>query len=338
MDKQAKSITIKINGKDRPIVKNNNEENENSNHIYSGDRDEALYETAAAQESVEESFDWVLPDPVEEEIVKEYKFAPKQPKKQKKNIGISVWNKKMSHKNGLYTKIFLTVFFAVLLGTAFGVTILKLVTADTVAEIPVSSKVDAVPEKTPVGDKSLDLNNIAAFVVQNGIFTTEEGAKERVNIITAQGIDAEIFPVSGQYAIYMGTADSIEQAKNIGVAIKEKGIEVFAKPVEIPGGTATGLTTEEVEFLQKAPEMYPILLKGIAETPELLKKIEDFQLLLSKIADKEIKNKNVLKAKASIERASGAFIAYQQSKDEKKLAETRSGLLSFLSAYQSIGQ
>ena len=339
MDKHGKTITIKINGKDRHIKKEKQiEENENGSHFYPGDRDEALNETAAAQESVEESFDWVLPDPIEEEIVKEYKIAPKQPKKQKKNLGISVWNKKNNRKNGLYTTIFLTVFFAVLLGTAFGVTILKLVTADSVVEEPVTSKVDAAPEKVPAGGESLELNKIDAFVVQNGVFTTEEAAKERVNLIGAQGISAEVFPVNGKYAVYMGTASSIEEAKQLGETIKAKGVEVYAKPAVIQGGAAVALTPEEVEFLQKVPEIYPILSSGIAETPEVLKKIEDYQASLSKIADKDIKDKNVLKAKASIEKASGAFVAYQQTKDGKQLAEIQNGLLSFLSAYQSIGK
>ncbi|MEH7886785.1 SPOR domain-containing protein [Bacillus sp. JJ1609] len=341
MDKQGRTITIKINGKDRPMKEEKNiKKEEDENHYVQSDRDDALNETAASQESADDSFDWVLPDPIEEEVVKEYKIAPKQPKKQKKSIGISVWNQKSIRKNRLYSTIFITTFFAVLLGTAFGVTILKFVTADTDPVVPAISKVNPSPEKAEegkgAGSVAAKLNSIPAFVVQNGIFTTEDAAKERVNLLAGQGVTAEIFPANGQFAIYLGTAGTIEEAKQISNTLKAKGVEVFAKPVEIPGGTAANITAEEAKILEKAPEIYSILSSGKEATPETLKKIVEYQIMLSEIPDRTVKDKNILKAKASIERASQAFSDYQKSKDGKQLASMQADLLAFLSAYQSI--
>jgi len=341
LDKQGRTITIKINGKDRPLKEEKNSIKEvDEIHFVPSDRDDALNETAASQESADDSFDWILPDPIEEEVVKEYKIAPKQPKKQKKNIGISVWNPKNSRKNRLYSTIFITTFFAVLLGTAFGVTILKFVTADTDPVVPAISKVNTAPEKTEdgkgAGSVSAKLNSIPAFVVQNGIFTTEDAAKERVNLLAGQGIAAEIFPVNGQFAIYLGMAGSIEKAKEISNTLKSKGVEVFAKPVEIPGGMADNVTAEEAKLLENAPEIYSILSSGNAATPETQKKIVEYQVMLSEISDKTVKDKNILKAKASIERASKSFSEYQKSKDGKQMAEMQTNLLAFLSAYSSI--
>jgi stage II sporulation protein B len=353
LDKHGKTITIKINGKDRPIkgdklihkqedagIKINPlDKDEIESWVFPDDRDEAIYETAAAQEQVEESFDWILPDPVEEEAVNEYKFAPKQAKKQKKKgLGISVWNTKTKRNNRLYTTIFITVFFAVVLGTAFGVTILKFVTAESETAAPVAAPAKTAPatEKPAAGSESINLTAIPAFVIQNGLFTTEDAAKERVNLLAGQGVTAEIFPGNGQFAVYLGMAGSIEEAKQEAEALKAKGVEVFAKPIGISGGTAADLTSEEAEFLQQAPEIYTILKSGAAGAEEL-KKVEEYQASLSKIADKSVKDKNVLKAKASIERASGAFLGYQKSKDANQLADMKTGLLAFLSAYQSIG-
>lgn len=345
MDKQGKTITIKINGKDRPLKdeKRLMLDEDESQYVHSH-REEALKETAASQESAEadDSFDWILPDPIEEEVLKEYKIAPKQAKKPKKNIGISVWNKKPTRNNRLYSTIFITVFFAVLLGTAFGVTILKFVTADTEQVAPAVTKVNPESEKPDTGTgtakDSVELNQISAFVIQNGIFTTEEAAKERVNLLAGQGVVAEIFPVNGQFAIYLGMAGSIEDAKQTSNTLKDKGIEVFAKPVEITGGTAAEVTAEEGKFLEKAPEIYGILSSGKADSPEVIKKVVEYQIMLSEIPDKSIEDKNILKAKASIERASKAFSDFQKSKDANQLADMQTNLLAFLSAYQSISK
>ncbi|WP_226677419.1 SPOR domain-containing protein [Mesobacillus jeotgali] len=371
MDKQGKTITIKINGKDRPVqgdkkIKGNGTikkpkqeekpkyDNEKSSSyqideirgdkstVYPLDNDAALNESAAAQEQTEESFDWILPDPVEEEIIKEYKIAPKQEKKpKKKSIGISVWNTKTKKNNRLYTTIIMNVLFAVLLGTAFGVTFLKFLPSepDTAAPAVTTPKSGPAAESpAAAGKESLELKSIPVFIVQNGVFTTEAAAKERVSLLAGQGVTAELFPVSGQFAVYLGTAGSIEAAKQQAEALKAKGVEVFAKPFEIAGGTAAGLTAAESEFLKQAPDIYPILMSGTGAAPEEVKKAESYQNMLSKIEDKSIKDPTVLKAKASMERAGAAFISYQKSKDANQLAEMEKSLLTFLSAYQSIGK
>lgn len=373
MDKQGKTITIKINGKDRPVQvdkktqdngrrKNTNQkesikkrkyENQKSSSydineingerskVYPLDNSEVLKETAAAQEKAEESFDWILPDPVEEDVVKEYKIAPKQSKKQKKKgIGISVWNTKTKRNNRLFTTIIMNVLFAVLIGTAFGVTFLKFLPSEPETAAPAATQPNAgpTPESPVSGKESLELKSIPVFIIQNGIFTTEAAAKERVNLLAGQGVTAELFPVNGQFAVYLGTAGSIEAAKQQADALKANGVEVFAKPFEIAGGTAAGLTKSESEFLNQAPEIYSILVSGSAAAPEEVQKVVKYQSMISKMEDKSVKDKTVLKAKASMERATSAFISYQKSKDANQLAEMEKSLLTFLSAYQTIGK
>jgi stage II sporulation protein B len=333
LDKHVKAITIKINGKDHPINLENTVENDAASN-----KDGAISEIAASQESLDDHFDWILPDQTEEETLQEYIIAPKQYNKQKKKPGIAIWNKKNNRNKGAYATIILTIFFAILLGSAFGVTILKLVTADTEAKLPVTEKVDSVPEKTPAGSESLKLGSINVFVLQNNIFSTEAAAQEMRQVIEGKGINAEIFPVNGQYAIYMGIAGSLEEAKKTGETIKASGVDMYAKPVEIIGGTADGLSAEEVQFLQQAPEIFSILSTGTAGNSEVLQKVETFQSMLGKLSDKEGKDKNMLKAMMSMETASKAFLTYQQTKDGKQLVDMNQALLSFLSAYQSLGK
>lgn len=332
MDKQGKTITIKINGKDHHL-------NQGPPFDEKGEgfdsRGAALIESAASQESAEDSFDWILPDPSEPEDIHEYKIAPTQQKKQKKKAGLAVWNKKSNQNKGVLATIVLTVFFAILLGSAFGVTILKFVTADSEAKIPAISKAVPSEEKPAAGSETLKLGMISTFVIQNNIFSKEALAEEMRKSIVAKGIRAEIFPVNGQYAIYMGAASSLEEAKKAGEMIKAKGVDLYAKPVEIGGGTSAALTGDEVNFLKQAPEIYAALLSGGAEH---LPRVQEFQTVLSKIADEKTKDQNILKAKSGIESASKAFVSYQQSKDENQLKEMHDGLLSFLSGYQAIGQ
>ncbi|WLR56190.1 SPOR domain-containing protein [Mesobacillus subterraneus] len=368
MDKHGKTITIKINGKDRPVQADKkskvngvvkkpkqeeklpydkgksssyqtNESQGESSRTYPLENEVAMNESAAAQEQSEESFDWILPDPVQEEVIKEYKIAPKQEKKpKKKGIGISVWKTKKN--NRLYPTIIMNVLFAVLLGTAFGVTFLKFLPSepDTAAPAVAQPKSGQTAEKPAGGEESIELTTIPTFVVQNGIFTTEAAAKERVSLLGGQGVTAELFPVNGQFAVYLGTAGSIEAAKQQAEALKAKGVEVFAKPFEITGGTAAGLTSGESEFLKQAPEIYSIMMKGSAAAPEEVKKAGNYQTMVSKVDDKSVKNQTVLKAKTSMERAGAAFISYQKSKDANQLAEMEKSLLAFLSAYQSLGK
>jgi stage II sporulation protein B len=372
LDKQGKTITIKINGKDRPVqadkkLQDNgskkkpkqeeafekskykkeksssyqiNEIRGDQSKVYPLDNDAALNETAAAQEKAEESFDWILPDPVEEESIKEYKIAPKQEKPKKKSIGISVWNTKTKKSNRLYTTIIMNVLFAVLLGTAFGVTFLKFLPSepDTAAPAVTTPKAGPAAENPAAGKESIELKSIPVFIVQNGVFTKEADAKVRMNLLDGQGVTAELFPVNGKFAVYLATAGSIEAAKQQAEALKAKGVEVFAKPFEISGGTAADLTAAESEFLQQAPEIYPILISGSTAAPEEVKKAESYQAMISKIDNKSVKDPTVLKAKASMERAGAAFISYQKSKDANQLAEMEKSLLTFLSAYQSIGK
>ncbi|WP_176167394.1 SPOR domain-containing protein [Mesobacillus jeotgali] len=372
MDKHGKTITIKINGKDRPVQENKqihenetvkrkqkdeminkhkydkekgnkfpiHEIREERSKVYPLDNEAAINETAAAQEKAGDNFEWVLPDPIEQEIVKEYKIAPEKPKNKKKGLGVSIWNAKPKRSNRFYTTIFVTVFFAVLLGTGFGVTFLKFVASEPETAAPAATAPkEAPPADNPAkGGEGLELKSIPVFIVQNGIFTTEEGAKERVNLLAGKGVTAELFPVNGKFAVYLGTAGSIESAKQQAEALKGKGLEVFAKPFEISGGKASGLTAEEAKFLQQSSDIYGILMNGSQASPEEVKKAEDYNALLQKIEDKKVKDKNILKAKASMEKASGSFIAYQKTKDANQIAEMEKSLLSFLSAYQSIGK
>ncbi|KIY22375.1 SPOR domain-containing protein [Mesobacillus subterraneus] len=372
MDKHGKTITIKINGKHQPVQEVSqsqqhdsekkrqtedwteiskketersgnvpiNEHREDRSKVYPLDNDAMVKETAAAQEKTEDDFDWILPDSGEQQSVKEYKFIPKQQKK-KKSLGISVWNTKTKRSNWFSKTIIVAVLLAVLIGTAFGVTFLKFVASEqgtTASPAANPPQAGSQAKDQASGGQELELKPIPVFIVQNGIFTTEDRAKERVKLLADQGIAAEQFSVNGQFAVYLRTAGSIEEAKQQADELKLQGLEVFAKPFEISGGKVSGVSAEEAAFLQQSSEIYPILMSGSQVSPDERKKVEDFNALHGTIANRSIEDRNIQKAIASMEKASGSFIGYQTTKDANQLAEMEKSLLSFLAAYQAIGK
>ncbi|WP_458474647.1 hypothetical protein, partial [Acinetobacter soli] len=137
--KSEKTITIKINGKDRPFQEKKEEKKGKTWELRQLDRKQeqteffASIQTAAGKEA-DDSFDWILPEETEDEDIKEYKIAT--PPNSPAENGLSTLARKFRGRNkqGFLTSIFLAVFFAVLLGTSFGFIMLKLVFTDQAAE------------------------------------------------------------------------------------------------------------------------------------------------------------------------------------------------------------
>ena len=114
---------------------------------------DVYFETAAAKDPIDdESFDWIIPESAEQDI-QEYKIVGSHnQKKSKKPVTFSTFSKK---RNGSLVKsILVTILFAVLIGTSFGVLMLKLVNNDSskpaVIEPVVTNKgSDKAPIKVP---------------------------------------------------------------------------------------------------------------------------------------------------------------------------------------------
>ncbi|EIJ79041.1 hypothetical protein PB1_15824 [Bacillus methanolicus PB1] len=347
MDKREKgqTITIKINGKDRPFKEAHSEDADTKKKTEYNkrlDKDEYVtrYETAAAEESLEESFDWILPELTDEPKVAEKKIADETIKN--KNKGWSgAANRKTSQ--GIFTSIFFSVFLAILLGVSFGLILLKSVITDNSAE-EIEEPIPAADEVKPAaGTASANVPPISAFIVQEGVYSTSEAAEKAKSAVEQKGAPAHIVNMNEQFFVYLSVADSMENAKEIGSGLKSNGINVFAKPLDFGGKQLSGLQETERKLLESAPALYEILARAASEasltnsisreTAESLNKQGE---VIFQIEEAALKNNNLKKLRDRLVNAIERANAIQKSTELEKVKELQNELLSFLAAYQSL--
>lgn len=356
MDKpnNGKTITIKINGKDRPFQEKSEGKPEEAWKPPGLERKKkheeteffASIQTAAAKEAeADDSFDWILPEETEETEIKEFKVAtpPKTPAQK----GLNLLTKKFKKKNqqGFLTSIFLAVFFAVLLGTSFGFTMLKLVFTDQSADTaqPAVTGTPAPSEQPAAGSETVALEPLATFVVQGGVYRSQEAAKQIQEANTQKGANSQLIEMDGQTFLYLGVADSIENAKEIGAELKSKGIDVFPKEITFEGKSLEGLNPEEKKLLEMVPSIYQAFSAGAASASvedtipaEILEDIEKQSRNLSELNSEQVKNEALSAVKKELENASKQMASFQQSGDPAAAGKFQQHLLAFLAAYQSL--
>lgn len=343
LDKQ-KTITIKINGKDRNQRTGQSDKEETvkqETQAATGEKELGWEQAAASQEPVEDDFDWILPDPINKEELKEYKITeiPEKPKPKGVELSSLIKNRK---PGGVLARIVLNIFLAILVGTSFGLMILKTVKEEPSEQVqpaqtaPAAAETPLTPAEKTTG--TAELPAISAFVVQGGVFSTEEAAQAAAKDLNDKGIHAQAISSNGQYALYLATADSLEQAKAYGGDLQSKGAEVFAKQFEIAGAKLNGVGKEESTVLAAAPVMVKQLIKIESGDAEAAATVEAELGKLNKISADKIKNKQVSSIKANLESAAAAFISYQKTKDENKKNDLQKANLAILADWGAIGK
>ena len=221
MDKKDTGVTIKINGeqkqyiekKDNPIISENDE--------------------AAARESSDESFDWILPN----EII---------PSPASKKIKIHHQRRQIKLK----TPIILAI-VAVLVGTSLGLIVIRTITTEQTANQPVEQTIPTVAPVTeePTSPTS-DHMTIQTFLVQGGVFSTDESAKEVQALIHEKNVPAEVFQVDKNYYLFLGAAENLEATKELALLYKTNEIDVFWKQIDFT--TKLSKRDQDVEKLLAA--------------------------------------------------------------------------------------
>ncbi len=343
MDKQ-KTITIKINGKDRHQRNGEPGKEENVNRekqAIPGEKEMSWVETAASQEPAEDDFDWILPDPVNKDELKEYKITEisEKPKGIKQTAALK--NRKPS---GIFPRIALNIFLAILVGTSFGLMILNTVKEEPSNKVqpaqtsPVAPASEAPADPGKKSTETIELPAISSHVVQGGVFSSEGAAEAAINALEGKGIHAQSISTNGQFAIYLATANTLEQAKAYGSDFKAKGADVFAKQLEIPGTKISEIGKEEGAILNAAPGLFHELTKIDSADADSIKAVESELEKLNKISDGKVKNKQVIALKANLESASAAFLSYQKTKDENKKDEVQKANLKVLAEWGKIAK
>lgn len=343
-----KTITIKINGKDRPVEKEKKQSSpeEADNRILEFKNYErlSLQESAAAQEVDEEDeFDWILPEIDEDEELQEYKIMshskPKKGKAFKNNKPSSLKNT----KKGILPSILLTVFLAVILGTSLGVLMLKMVISDSAKETGTLPTEEVTPSEEPSsatpGTESIELPPITGYVIQGGAFSNTEAAGGEATSMTEKGFPAKVIEMESNAFLFVGIADNLPNAKSLGSQLQ--GIDTFAKEVVLGGGTKSELSAAEKQVLELAPALYGILSQ-ISTSASLTNSIPaDLQDSLSAQLEqwnslKDTKNESIQQLKGELDSAITNLTNYEEKKDSSLLVKTQQNLLNFIAGYQAL--
>ncbi|RDI44152.1 SPOR domain-containing protein [Falsibacillus pallidus] len=337
MDKPGKneaSIRIKINGEEKEFEEN----------LVVHDWKDTKKETAAGSEALEEdeSFDWVLPDPGQDQgELKEFKQISYVPAISKKSW---VQPKGPKRKGGLSNLVF-SIATAVIIGLILGYAMLHLFTSKS--EPAVSLGLEENHEAGAGGSDAksggeataLTLNSFNVPVIQAGIFTSEEAAKTTAAEIAAKGFPASVAKQGEQYYLYSGTAGTVEEAKVQAQKMKDQQIDVFAKTISAGDIKVDGVSGKEAAFLNDAAPLFLLLsetsgslLSGNgaqldADVPDKIKSMEQIG---------DFSNKEINELKKDLIQGYSGIETFKKSGNEKDLIDAQQALLDFLSTYLSL--
>jgi stage II sporulation protein B len=307
---------------------------------------DSYLETASAQESVDESFDWIIPESSDTDLV-EYKIATTTNTKKKGPKKNTSFSSNSMKKNGRpLGSIFVSATFAILIGLTIGIFMLKMVTEPSkkVATVPtVVEETGGTETTTTTTGKTTTavIEQLTAYVIQGGVFSSKDGAKATADQITEKGIPSQLVEMSGKQYLFLGVADTIEMAKTLGNQYKENGVkEVFAKPLLVDEKKVADVSEKEKAFLEGTPTIYQalsIVTSGAMVTKSIPEEsTKTLTALGEQLKVSGLKNENVKKLHAELAGADAKIKDFQKSKDEKSLSAAQQHLLNFLSVYYSM--
>lgn len=371
---QGKTITIKINGKQQafadqkqkltrrqgqinentmvePVIMKDEEQpkrlNTSENENIIENETISINETAASEEHKEEQFDWILPERSNEIDLQDYKKVDEPNKKKStavapKKSSFKFMTSKSKFNRGVFATIFFAVFLAVILGTSFGFTMLKLVFIEKPSDSETAIPTTVIPEEKqpstkPTGAISLVLPTISTWVVQGGAYANSNSAKSVVDDLKDKGLSASIFEGDKSY-ILLGVADTKESAKVLSGKLADSNInEPFSKEISVGGNELKGINNQEKTFLEGFAPLFAEMTKA-ASSEKLtdadlnsLKKASNNLNQLTKIENKQIKS-----IKAHSQAAIKNIESITKKPDKKQSAELQQHLLTMLSTYHAL--
>ncbi|MDM5330842.1 hypothetical protein [Neobacillus sp. CF12] len=358
MDKpnRGNTIKIKLNGEtqtfsEEPIKKEQESSKDSLTKVTTLDEDfndqDVFLETAAAKESMDESFDWIIPESAENDI-KEYKIVSSQNSKKggkKKSVSFSTFS--IKRNGGILKSILVTAVFAILIGTSFGALMLKLVIPDN--SKPVVTEPEVVGNGTEKGAESSDgkttsivLGAQTAFIVQGGAFSSKDAATGAANEAKGKGAPAQTLTMNEKEFMFLGVADSIETAKQMEVHYEGNGFDdVLPKPIAIAEKNVSDINATEKSFLEAAPAIFQQLSKVTSNAIVSGSISADASKEVTSLGDKlqsskEIKNEKVKTLNAELSSALDKVKGFQEKKNKDSLVEAQQHLLNYLSTYYSL--
>lgn len=356
--KEGKTITIKINGKESPFLekttKEKVEKKVESKEKKSLSTNPIGLEAAAAKEHLDESdnFEWILPNPANTSVEECNTDSDpnKMAKKAKtfKSIGSGMKINKHSLKK-MNLSMFFAVFFAVLLGTFFGLMLLKIVPAEKVVEneqpvINPEEQNQPANENNQSGETlSATRPSISTVVIQEGIYSTKEAANKIKDEMNDKEIPAEVFATDQQFALFVGISNNVEDAKLVGNRLKSDGVNTYSKQWTIEEKSITNLSAEEKKLLELSPQIFQSFIAGVSSADgtnkvpqDLMENVNKQQAGLDQIKKDKLQNKNMIQLYSQLEAAAAQLKVYDQKPKSSTLNMVQQHLLTFLANYQSL--
>ncbi len=276
MQNDPNKISIKVNGKDRPVTEIKEEQ-----------------EIAAAidRESIDTPFEWILPKDIQSSNA--YFFHQSRSEKQLEDYepisydrkpGLPIHRKKqrMSFKGQLPTpkvpfqfpkRMLFPIGGAVIIGCMIGLVVLMIFTGEEFQSQtqtqPATVKQDdpgtaAGTSETPDGTATMDVN-VSTYIVQGGVFSTSENGQEFVEKIKASGFAAAMDPEDNRVLIGVGgSMDSVKSLASDYQAIVE---DAYAKEWTISRDAIAVTDENKLQWFKGGKELFEKLL--IAEASEI---------------------------------------------------------------------
>ncbi|MBK5484191.1 hypothetical protein JFV29_20330 [Peribacillus sp. TH16] len=321
MDKSEKSkgIKIKINGEEKVFA----DKNKNVDQEAAGEE----------QEQTDDSFEWILPDDsIENKVV--LVPAPKK-KKMPKLIGFGTGTLNSPDKRPIkpfLIAVICAVFFGSILGLIAVKTITKEKAADTSVETSIKTASPAEDTKPETMEQGAQLKT---FLVQGGVFSSEDAAKQIQKKIIEKQVPAEIFKLEDSYYLFLGSAESLTASKELALFLKSYDVDVYWKEINFEAASKSQKDEETLDTMKAVysslAETSATKLRGKETTvnEETLKK--NMEKLKGENLSSELSQMN-----NNLSAAAKLITEYETSKKEEYLLQAQGSLLDFLLNYQKI--
>jgi len=171
-------------------------------------------------------------------------------REKKKSVGSNKGKKLIIKFKPLIT----TISLALIVGSIFGFVMLKIFgTIDNGMATPGNNPVvnlDKASEKDDeIEDKdNIELPIIQAYILQGGVFSSEENAEEFAREYQENDIPTMIWPRENEYFLLLGVAHTLEKGEKLASRIEEEDLEVFVKEWATPAREIS-LTSNEKEWI-----------------------------------------------------------------------------------------
>lgn len=198
-----------------------------------------------------------------------YSIRPKEPGNEKKNSineekAVPTFNleefkrypgEKTSQNSKKILKRLAVIGGGVTVGLIFGYALLQtFINPSTISPTgQVSQPTNGVVVSANMKEMSISFNEINVFLVQAGVFSSQESANKKATELKNKKQPAEVIQEDGKYIVYAGIASSRDEAlsiaqfyrsENIPVMLKEKQIPSTSFTLQVPSGTNQDTITQ----------------------------------------------------------------------------------------------